>query len=61
MSLWWVPAGIAAWFLIAVVAGLCIGPVIGRCSQTREATDQKWLRTAAAGTGMARRDQNVTL
>lgn len=61
MSLWWVPAGIAAWSLVAVVAGLYLGPVLGRCSQVREAADQKWARAVAAGSGIARRDQDVTL
>ena len=37
MSLWWIPAGIAAWLLIAIVVGLCIGSVLDRCSQAREA------------------------
>jgi hypothetical protein len=40
MSLWLIPVDIAAWFLGAIVVGLCIGPVLGRCSQTREAADQ---------------------
>ena len=47
MSLWWIPAGIAAWFLIAIVVGLCVGPVLGRCSQAREAASRQ--RTRAAG------------
>ena len=48
MSLWWIPAGIAAWFLIAIVVGLCIGPVLGRCSRAREATSQRWMRAPDA-------------
>jgi hypothetical protein len=48
MSLWWIPAGIAAWFLIAIVVGLCIGPVLGRCSQAREAASQQWMRAPDA-------------
>ena len=59
MSLWLIPVGIAAWFLVAIVVGLCIGPVLGRCSQAREAADQPGL--PGAGVGIARRDQNVTL
>jgi hypothetical protein len=44
MSLWWIPAGIAAWFLVAVVVALCIGPVLGRCSQAREAVGPQGMR-----------------
>jgi hypothetical protein len=46
MSLWWIPAGIAAWFLVAVVVALCIGPVLGRCSQAREAAGQQRVRAS---------------
>jgi hypothetical protein len=38
---WWVPIGLAAWFLVAVVIGLCIGPVLRRSSQVRESLDQQ--------------------
>jgi hypothetical protein len=48
MSLWWIPAGITAWFLIAIVVGLCIGPVLGRRSQTREDAGQQWMRAPDA-------------
>ena len=41
MNLWWVPVGLAAWLLVAVVIGLCIGRVLRRCSQVRESIDQK--------------------
>jgi membrane protein YdbS with pleckstrin-like domain len=90
MSLWWIPAGIAAWFLVAVVVALCIGPVLGRRSQAREAVGPQWTRVPegmgvpegmrvpearqpvwkdrpvapgwlTAGSGIARREQNVTL
>ena len=84
MSLWWIPAGIAAWFLVAAMAALCIGPVLGRCSRAREAVDQRLMRglegmrvpearqpsqkdgqvapgRPTAGSGIARREQNVTL
>jgi hypothetical protein len=44
MSLWWIPAGIAAWFLIAIVVGLALG----RCSQAREAASQQWMRAPDA-------------
>jgi hypothetical protein len=38
---WWVPIGLAAWFLASVVIALCIGPVLRRSSQVREALDQQ--------------------
>ena len=44
VDLWWVLIGLAAWFLVAVVIGLCIGRVLRRCSQVRESTDQKLRR-----------------
>lgn len=48
MSLWWIPAGIAAWFLMSVTIGLCIGPVLGRCSRAREAPGLQWARASGA-------------
>jgi hypothetical protein len=33
---WWVPIGLAAWFLVAVVAALVIGPVLERCTSDEE-------------------------
>ena len=33
---WWVPIGLAAWCLVAVVMALCIGRVLRRASQVRE-------------------------
>jgi flagellar biosynthesis/type III secretory pathway M-ring protein FliF/YscJ len=38
---WWVPIGLAAWFLVSIVAALCIGPVLRRSSQAREPLDQE--------------------
>jgi hypothetical protein len=38
---WWVPIGLAVWFLASVVTGLCIGPVLRRSSQIRESLDQQ--------------------
>ena len=32
---WWVPIGLAAWFLVAIVASLLIGPVLRRSSQAQ--------------------------
>ena len=40
-SWWWVPIGLAAWFVVAVVMALCIGSVLRRSSQTRESLDQQ--------------------
>ena len=37
---WWVPIGLAAWFLVAIVASLLIGPVLRHSSQARESLDQ---------------------
>ena len=48
MSLWWIPAGIAAWFLVAIMVGLCIGPVLGRRSPAGEAAGQQWMRAPDA-------------
>lgn len=41
MGLWWVPIGLAAWLLVAIVAALCIGPVLRRSSEARKALDQQ--------------------
>jgi hypothetical protein len=38
---WWVPIGLAAWFLIALAIALCIGPVLRRSSQAREIRGQQ--------------------
>ena len=38
---WWVPIGLAAWFLVAVVLGLCIGFVLRLSSQARESLDEQ--------------------
>jgi hypothetical protein len=38
---WWVPIGLAAWCLVAVVVALCIGRVLRRASQVRESLDRK--------------------
>jgi len=46
MSLWLIPVGIAAWFLVAIVVGLCVGPLLGRCSQAGEAAAQPQAREA---------------
>jgi hypothetical protein len=33
---WWVPIGLAAWFLIALAIALLLGPALRRSSQARE-------------------------
>ena len=38
---WWVPIGLAAWFLVAVVMALCIGAVLRRASRVRESLDRQ--------------------
>ena len=38
---WWVPIGLAAWFLVAIVTALCIGAVLRRASQARESLDRQ--------------------
>ena len=38
---WWVPIGLAAWCLIAVVMALCIGRVLRRASQAGESLDRQ--------------------
>lgn len=38
---WWVPIGLAAWFLVALGIGLFIGPVLRRSCQAWEALDQQ--------------------
>ena len=38
---WWVPIGLVGWFLVALAIALCLGPVLSRSSQAREALDQQ--------------------
>ena len=38
---WWVPIGLAAWCLAAVVMALGLGRVLGRASQVRESLDRQ--------------------
>jgi hypothetical protein len=38
---WWLPIGLVAWFALAVAVGLCLGPVLRRGSQAREALDRQ--------------------
>ncbi len=46
---WWVPIGLAAWFLVAIVVSLLIGPVLRRSSQARETFDQEPEEPSAEG------------
>jgi hypothetical protein len=36
---WWVPIGLAAWFLVAIVAALLIGPVLKRSAHSARSQD----------------------
>jgi len=38
---WWVPIGLAAWFLVSLAVGLCVGPVLRRCAEAREAWEDQ--------------------
>jgi hypothetical protein len=38
---WWVPIGLAAWFLVAIVAALIIGPILRGSSRARESYSQE--------------------
>jgi hypothetical protein len=44
MGLWWVPVGIAAWFVVSVVVALGIGQGLRHCSQVRKAIDQQGVK-----------------
>lgn len=37
---WWVPIGLAAWLLVGLAVGLCLGPVLRRSSQAWDAQDR---------------------
>jgi hypothetical protein len=41
---WWVPIGLAAWFLVAIVAALLIGPVLKRSARIRDSlrSEPEW-------------------
>jgi len=40
MRLWWIPAGLVAWFVLALGVALLIGPVLRRSGEALEAIDQ---------------------
>ena len=44
-SWWWVPIGLAAWFLVSLAVGLCLGPVLRRSAETREAIDRQFAKS----------------
>ena len=46
---WWVLIGLAAWFLVAIVVSLLIGPVLRRSSQAREILGQEPEETSDGG------------
>ena len=37
---WWVPIGLATWFVVALAAGLVIGPVLRHSSRAREELEE---------------------
>lgn len=47
MGLWWVPVGIAAWFVVSVVVALGTGQVLRHCSKVQETMDQQWVKAPA--------------
>jgi hypothetical protein len=59
-SWWWVPIGLAAWILVAVVLGLCIGSVLRHSSEVRESLDQQ-AREKSGGHESARDQATLTL
>jgi hypothetical protein len=40
---WWVPIGLAAWFLVSLAAGLCLGPILRRSAEAREAMERQFV------------------
>lgn len=46
---WWVPIGLAAWFLVAIVAALLIGPVLRRSAQIQDSLRPEPEKTSDAG------------
>jgi hypothetical protein len=76
MGLWWVPVGIAAWFVVSVVVALGIGHVLRHCSQVKKTIDRQWVKVPdprepswderqvspeRTRAGIAKREQDVTL
>ena len=44
-SWWWVPIGLAAWFLVSLAVALCVGPVLRRSTEAREVLERQWARS----------------
>ena len=38
---WWAAIGLAAWLGVSPAVGLWLGPIIGHCSQAREALEAR--------------------
>ena len=36
---WWLPIGLAAWFVLSVAVALVVGPILKSCSETRANLD----------------------
>jgi hypothetical protein len=43
-SWWWVPIGLAAWFLVSLAAGLCVGPILRRSAEARDAIERQFAK-----------------
>ncbi len=41
-SWWWVPIGLAAWVLVSLAVGLCVGPVLRRSAEAWEALERQF-------------------
>jgi flagellar biosynthesis/type III secretory pathway M-ring protein FliF/YscJ len=59
VGVWWVPIVLAAWFVVAVVAALGIGPVLRRGSEARKALDQQ-LRDLSDGHELSQDDRQAS-
>jgi hypothetical protein len=44
-SWWWVPIGLAAWFLVSLAVGLCLGPFLRRSAEAREALERQFIES----------------
>ena len=41
---WWVPIGLAAWLLVSLAVGLCLGPILRRSAEAREALERQFVQ-----------------
>ena len=39
---WWIPIGLAAWFLVSLAVGLILGPVFRRSAEARKAIERQF-------------------